>query len=151
MQAVKTYLYPNLVQVQILDPTIYPLRKRTVYARTITVYKGVDNPIQVIVNNQDNKPIPLTGYAVRVDVQDPLNEVSKFNTNVTITDPVKGLGYFTLDKTLLDTLDQRFYKLTFKTLRLADSEEQPMYTNHNYGVPLDLEVLPAYFPDAPAQ
>ena len=115
MQAVKTYLYPNLVQVQILDPTIYTLRKRTVYARTITVYKGVDNPIQVIVNNQDNKPVPLTGYAVRVDVQDPLNEVSKFNTNVTITDPVKGLGYFTLDKTLLDTLDQRFYKLTFKT------------------------------------
>lgn len=151
MQAVKTYLYPNLVQVQILDPTIYTLRKRTVYARTITVYKGVDNPIQVIVNNQDNKPVSLTGYAVRVDVQDPLNEVSKFNTNVTITDPIKGLGYFTLDKTLLDTLDQRFYKLTFKTLRLADSEEQPMYTNHNYGVPLDLEVLPAYFPDAPAQ
>ena len=44
----------------------------------------------------------------------------------------------------------RLNKLKFTT-RLADSEEQPMYTNHNYGVPLDLEVLPAYFPDAPAQ
>ena len=146
MQAVKTYLYPNLVEVQILDPSIYALRKRTVYSRTITIYKGVDNPIQVIVNNQDNKPVPLTDYQVRVDVQDPVNEVSLCNITVAITDAAKGLGIFTLDREFVDSLDQRFYKLTFRTTRIDDGTEQPMYTNHNYGVPLDLEVLPAYYP-----
>lgn len=148
MQAVKTYLYPNQVVVQIMDPTIYTLRKRVVYSRPITVYQGVDNPIQVLVNNQDNKPISLAGVNVRVDVQDPVNQVSIFNTNVTVTNPAKGYCTFTLTKEFLDTLDQRLYKLTFRTQNIADSSEQPLYSDANYGVPLDLEVLPAYYPDA---
>lgn len=118
------------------------------YSRTITIYKGVDNPIQVTVSNQDNKSVPLTGYQVRVDVQDPLNEVSLYNANVTITDAAKGLGIFTLSRAFVESLDQRRYKLTFRTIRIEDGGEQPMYTNHNYGVPLDLEVLPAYYPSA---
>jgi len=129
-----------------MDPTIYALRKRTVYSRTITIYKGVDNPIQVIVNNQDNKPVPLTGYEVRVDVQDPVNGVSLYDTNLTITDEAKGLGIFTLSQAFVESLDQRRYKLTFRTIKIEDGSEQPMYTNHNYGAPLDLEVLPGYYP-----
>lgn len=148
MQAVKTYLYPNLVEVQIMDPSIYNLRKRTVYSRTIKIYRGVDNPIQIVVNNQDNKPVPLTGVLVRVDIQDPLNEVSVYNTTVTITNADQGLGIFTLDKSLVDSLDQRRYKLTFKTTNIENSAEQPMYVDENYGVPVELEVLPAYYPDA---
>ena len=118
------------------------------YSRTIKIYKGVDNPIQIVVNNQDNKPVPLTDLSVRVDVQDPLNEVSVYNTTVSITDSSKGLGIFTLDKSLVDRLDQRRYKLTFRTTNLSNSAEQPMYSDDNYGVPVELEVLPAYYPDA---
>ena len=147
MQAIKTYLYPNRVEVQILDPTIYHLRKRVVYSRPITVYQGVDNPIQVVVNNQDNKPISLVGYNVRVDVQDTVNQVSLSNTNVTITNTDRGYGIFTLTKEFLNGLDQRLYKLTLKTQKIEDSSEQPLYIDDNYGVPLDLEVLPAYYPD----
>lgn len=131
-----------------MDPTVYSVRKRVVYSRTITVYRGVDNPIQVLINNQDNKPISVAAYNVRMDVQDPVNQVSVYNTNVTITDPTKGYGTFTLTKELLDTLEQRLYKLTFKTQRIEDSQEQPLYIDDNYGVPLDLEILPAYYPDA---
>ena len=130
-----------------MDPTIYHLRKRVVYSRPITVYQGVDNPIQVVVNNQDNKPISLVGYNVRVDVQDTVNQVSLFNTNVTITNPDRGYGIFTLTKEFLNGLDQRLYKLTLKTQKIEDSSEQPLYIDDNYGVPLDLEVLPAYYPD----
>lgn len=131
-----------------MDPGIYQLRKRTVYSRTIKIYKGVDNPIQIVVNNQDNKPVPLTNLSVRVDVQDPLNEVSVYNTTVTITDSAKGLGIFTLDRSMVEGLDQRRYKLTFKTTNLLNSSEQPMYSDDNYGVPVELEVLSAYYPDS---
>lgn len=131
-----------------MDPAIYHLRKRTVYSRTIKIYRGIDNPIQVIVSNQDNKPVPLLNVSVRVDIQDIVNEVSVFNTTVTIVDPAKGEGFFTLDKALVDSLDHRRYKLTFKTQRLDDGAEQPMYADENYGVPIELEVLSAYYPDA---
>jgi hypothetical protein len=114
------------------------------YSRPIKVYQGIDNPIQVIVRNQDQKGVNLTGYAVQADIQDPTNQVTVNSYAVTFADITKGLGNFTLDKDTVDSLEQRFYKLTFKTIRQTDNTEAPMYIDDNYGVPLDLEVLPAY-------
>jgi hypothetical protein len=74
MITVKTYLYPNLVEVQVFDPTIFTTRNRQVYSRPIKIYQGIDNPIQVVVLNQDQKKVDLTGYAVQADIQDPTNK-----------------------------------------------------------------------------
>jgi hypothetical protein len=64
---------------------------------------------------------------------------------VTFDDITTGLGNFTVDYTTVTGLEQRFYKLTFKTIRIEDSLQRPLYIDDNYGVPLDLEVLPAYY------
>jgi hypothetical protein len=145
MITVKAYLYPNTAEVQVFDPTIFTNRNRIMYSRPIKVYQGIDNPIQVIVRNQDQKGVNLTGYAVQADIQDPTNQVTVNSYAVTFADITKGLGNFTLDKDTVDSLEQRFYKLTFKTIRQTDNTEAPMYIDDNYGVPLDLEVLPAYW------
>ena len=55
---------------------------------------------------------------------------------------------FTLDRATINTLEQRFYKLTVKRINVSDSSEQPIYIDDNYSVPLDLEVLPAYYADS---
>ena len=145
MITVKAYLYPNTAEVQVFDPTIFTNRNRIMYSRPIKVYQGIDNPIQVIVRNQDQKGVDLTGYAVQADIQDPTNQVTVNSYAVTFADITNGLGNFTLDKDTVDSLEQRFYKLTFKTIRQTDNTEAPMYIDDNYGVPLDLEVLPAYW------
>ena len=59
MQTIKAYLYPNTAEVQILDPSILTVRNRQVYSRPIKVYQGIDNPIQVVLRNQDQKKITL--------------------------------------------------------------------------------------------
>ena len=145
MITVKAYVYPNTAEVQVFDPTIFTNRNRIMYSRPIKVYQGVDNPIQVIVRNQDQKGVNLTGYAVQADIQDPTNQVTVNSYAVTFADITNGLGNFTLDKDTVDSLEQRFYKLTFKTICQTDNTEAPMYIDDNYGVPLDLEVLPAYW------
>ena len=145
MITVKTYLYPNTVEVQVFDPTIFTTRNRQVYSRPIKVYQGIDNPVQVIVRNQDQKNVNLTGYAVQADIQDPTNRVTINSYAVSFADITRGLGTFILDKITVDSLEQRFYKLTFKTIRQSDNTESPVYIDDNYGVPLDLEVLPAYW------
>ena len=145
MITVKAFIYPNTAEVQVFDPTIFTNRNRIMYSRPIKVYQGIDNPIQVIVRNQDQKSVDLTGYAVQADIQDPTNQVTVNSYAVTFADITNGLGNFTLDKDTVDSLEQRFYKLTFKTIRQTDNTEAPMYIDDNYGVPLDLEVLPAYW------
>ena len=150
MITVKTYLYPNLAEVQVFDPTIFTTRNRQVYSRPIKVYQGIDNPIQVVVKNQDQKSVDLTGYTVEASVQDPVNQLTINTYAVTFASNValqKGEGSFVLDKATINSLEQRFYKLTFNTNKDSDDSQTPLYVDDNYGVPLDLEILPAYYSD----
>jgi hypothetical protein len=148
MITVKAYLYPNTAEVQVFDPAIFTTRNRQVYSRPIKVYQGIDNPVQVVVKNQDQKSVNLTGYIMQAEIQDPTNGVTVETYAVTFADITKGLANFVIDKATINTLEQRFYKLTFKTIKTSDNTEQPIYIDDNYGVPLDLEVLPAYYADS---
>ena len=145
MITIQTYLYDQIVDVQIIDPTIFTLRNRTVYARPIKIYQGIDNPVIVQMKNQDQKPINLTGYAVEAGIQDVSSQTTIETYAVVWNDITKGRGQVTIPKATLDILEERFYKITFKVINLGSNVERPMYTDDNYGVPLDLEVLPAYY------
>lgn len=151
MITVKAYIYPNTAEVQVFDPSIFSVRNRIVYSRPIKVYQGIDNPVQVIVRNQDQKAVNLTGYTVQASVQDPTNEVTIESYAVTFANIATGQGAFTLDKGTINTLENRFYKLTFKTVKTSDNTEAPVYIDDNYGAPLDLEILPAYWSEAASE
>jgi len=145
MITVKTYLYPNSAEVQVFDPAIFTTRNRQVYSRPIKVYQGIDNPVQVIVKNQDQRPVDLTGSSMLASIQDPVNQVTVNSYPVTWANIQLGQGSFVLDQATIDSLEQRFYKLTFSTTVTNTDTTTPVYIDDNYGVPLDLEVLPAYY------
>jgi uncharacterized protein YukJ len=142
---IQAYLYSNIVEVQIWDPTIFSPRNRVVYSRPITVYQGIDNPLQIVIKNQDQKPVNMTGYTVQLNIEDPVNEVTAYSLAVNFTDITKGTGTVTVDTSTVNSLDQRIYKLTLKKVLTADNSETPLYIDDNFGVPLDLEVKPAYY------
>ena len=145
MQTVKAYVYNNKVEVQVLDTTIFTVRNRKVYSRPIKIYQGIDNPIQVIVKNQEQKAVNLTGYALQADLQDPINQVAVVSVGVEWLDVTKGQGRILIAREDIDGLEQRFYKLTFKTIKTSDNTEKPTYIDDNYGVPLDVEIEQAYY------
>jgi len=145
MITVKAYIYPNTAEVQVVDPTIFTVRNRQVYSRPIKVYQGVDNPIQVVVKNQDQKAVNLTGSSVTASIQDPTNRVTIHSYSVSWADITKGLGSFTITANVANTLENRFYKLAFSTTVTSTDVTSPVYIDDNYGVPLDLEILPAYY------
>lgn len=149
MQTIKLYLVDQKVEVQILDTSIFTVRNRIVYSRPIKVYQGIDNPLQVVVKNQEQKKVDLTGYAMQADIQDPTNQVTVGSYAVTWANIQLGQGQFTIDSSTINSLEQRFYKLTFKTIKTSDNSEKPAYIDDNYGVPLDLEILPAYINTTP--
>ena len=149
MITVKAYLYPNTAEVQVFDPTIFTTRNRQVYSRPIKVYQGIDNPIQIIVRNQDQKSVDLTGSSVTASIQDPTNQVTVKSYVVTWANIQQGLGNFTFDANTINSLENRFYKLAFATTVTSTDQTSPVYIDDNYGVPLDLEVLPAYYSTTP--
>jgi hypothetical protein len=142
---IQCYLYANIIEVQIWDPAIFSPRNRVVYSRPITIYQGIDNPLQIVIRNQDQKLVNMTGSTVQLAIEDPVNQVTAYNLAVTFTDITKGLGTVTIDAATVNSLAQRIYKLTLKRVLVSDSSESPLYIDDNFGVPLDLDVKPAYY------
>ena len=142
---IKSYIYPNTLIVQLIDPSIFTDRNRLMYSREIKVYQGIDNPIQIQVMNQDQKPVNLTGYSMQLDIQDPTNQVTVKSYAVNFSNISQGQGTVVLDATTLNSLENRFYKLTTRTIQLTTNSQAPAYVDDNYGVNLDLKVLPAYY------
>jgi len=149
MQTIKAYLYPNVIEVQFLDSNIFTVRNRVVYSRPIKIYQGIDNPLQVIIRNQDQKPVNVSDYLVQLDIQDPLAKGSMESLAVTITNAAKGQGTVTIPRDVVNSLDQRFYKLTIKLITTGTNLERPVYIDDNYGATLDLEVLPGWYESMP--
>lgn len=119
------------------------------YSRPIKVYQGIDNPVQVIIRNQDQKAVDFTGYTVAAQIQDPANQTTIVEYPVDFTTPgsdiTKGLGTFVIDATHINSLENRLYKLTFSTTLIAESKTKPLYIDDNYGAPLDLMILAGYY------
>ena len=151
MPTITTYLAIQKLPVEVLDYSlpIITTRNRVVYSRPIKVYQGIDNPIQIVVKNQDQKPVNLTGYSLQIDIQDPLNQVTAYsfaaNASGAYSNLTIGTTTLLFSADVVNSLDQRFYKLTARLIKTADSSQAPLYIDDNFGVPLDLEVLPAYY------
>lgn len=145
MTTINTYLYSNSVVAQIWDTAIYTTRNRVVYARPVTIYQGTNNPIQLTIKNQDQKPVNMTGYTVQAKIQDPVNAVTIDTLTVTFSNISLGRGSFTIGTNLVNSLDQRLYKLAFKTIRTSDNFDTALYIDDNFSVPLDLQVKPGFY------
>lgn len=139
------YLYPNIVTVQIWDNSIFTTRNRYMYAKPVVIYKGIDNPLQVRVRNQEQTPVNMTPYLLQVDIQDPENFLTVQSFGVEFQNEAKGLGTVIIPQSLVNQLDQRQYKITFKVINKQDNLERPAYVDDNFMVPLDLIVMPGYY------
>ena len=115
------------------------------YARPVTIYQGTNNPIQLTIKNQDQKPVNMTGYTVQAKIQDPVNAVTIDTLTVTFSNISLGRGSFTIGTNLVNSLDQRLYKLAFKTIRTSDNFDTALYIDDNFSVPLDLQVKPGFY------
>jgi hypothetical protein len=149
MQTLDVFFYKNILEVQVLDPAIYSVRNRIVYAKTIKVYQGIDNPIHIVTKNQEQKPVNLTGYTMQIEIQDPQNEITVAAYAVSFVTINKGLGTFTIPKETVNALDQRHYHLTARLTNSTTNAENPLYIDDNYSVAVPLQVLSAYYSTDP--
>jgi hypothetical protein len=82
---------------------------------------------------------------VIVEIQDPESELSILSYVLSWQDAAKGIGSFTFYKVDIDSLVNRYYKMTLKLSDNLSRNQRPLYSDDNYNVNLDLEVLPAYY------
>lgn len=138
MQRMDTYFYPNSVTVQCNpDPTVTQ-RWRTMYQRQVKIYKGVDNVIQFLFKNSNQKPVNVTGWTITFRMlsdEEGTTAVTKDNAligGITVVNAVSGFITVSLNKYDLIDLSQPYYNYALTVTDPTTGIEEVVYTDENY-------------------
>ena len=106
------YSYFPAVEVQLVGDFNVRTRNRQVYSANIKVYRNTDNPIRLLVKNQDQKPVDITNLNILVDLVDNSNHQTVASYNATKVNSVKGICEVLIAKGDIDPLENRDRKST---------------------------------------
>lgn len=130
MQSISGYLYNQRLDLVInLDPV--PTREnQLVYAKPLQIYKGIDNKINLLIKNQDQKLQSLLDTSIIFNLMDSATRELIFTRRVT---PYinKGQAYVRLDQTDIDELTPGIYNYSLQLIT-GEGEDRIIYADDNY-------------------
>lgn len=146
MQSLNVYHYPNLIEVRVdIDPTI-TVKGRIVYQRTIKIYSGVDNLIQILFKNSTQKPVNVAGWTINFNLISNSESVLLLRKPITVVgNTINGLTSVTLTSDDLLNLRHEFYNFGV-TVTDSTGTEQVVYTDDNYGARSTIQLLEGPYP-----
>lgn len=157
MQTLACYLYPILLECQVITNESTTTRYPIVYANRIKLYKHANNQIKLLFKNNDQKSIDFAGYTVQFNIFKNQTSPAK-STAVTIPIPAAvGLvvpkvssAVLTINS-ILDDLEPGLYNYSIDAGApqgegAAVLDDPLMYTDDNYSVVGELEIILTHQP-----
>jgi hypothetical protein len=148
MQKVQSYLYPNRV-ILIADLAGFTVENTIVYAKTVKIYKGVDNVIQFDVQNADQKRLNLVTAPLVSNLQLNVMDASGkklINSPYTIsTTSITGIGTVTIPNADTAALTHQYLKYSV-TATDTNSNNIPLYTDSRFSAVGTIELVESATP-----
>ena len=135
MQRIQVYLYPNRITlVSNLDEgSAHNVEWRIVYQRTVKIYKGIDNIIELELKNNDQKRIELGTNELKLVLMDQSQNLINTYTAQSLEDStIVGLARITIPSNDLASLDPQY--LRFAVYQVKGLNESLLtYTDSQFG------------------
>ena len=153
MYSTTAYLYQQKTRVLMIDTSgaYFTMRYDPVYAKKLTINKGVDNVILFEFINQDEKPVNITGSTMifRLISQDGLDLMAA--KEMTILSSTLGRVKVTLPAGELDPILAQ--PASYSISRTSGNLTEPVFTDAQAGARADVDIVdsvwPEFVPSAP--
>jgi len=153
MQKVQSYLYPNRV-IAIADLAGFTVENTIVYAKTIKIYKGVDNVIQFDIQNADQKRLELITtpliHGIKMNIMDISgNALPSSPYSITPHQTIKGIGIVTIPMMDLDGIDHQKLQYSLTATDLSGNHI-PLYTDSRFSAIGTIDIVASATPTVQA-
>ncbi len=137
MQKISSYLYSNRLQVN-LDLESLPTEWRIVYQRTVKIYKGYDNVIELDIKNALQRRFDVSDKTLKCLIMDNLG--AEVYTADVVHSSTPGLATFTIPATAVDYLTPQFLNYTLYVLN-DDDTKNIIYGDTQFGATGMMDLL----------
>ena len=143
MQKIQSYLYPNRIIV-IADLAGFNVENTVVYAKTVKIYKGVDNVIQFDVQNADQKRLDLVTSPLvtnlELNVMDASGKGLPTSPYTVSTTSLTGIATVTIPAEDVSALNHQYLKYSL-TATDTNGHHIPLYTDSRFGAVGTIELV----------
>ena len=146
MYSTTVYLYQQIVRVLLIDTSggYFTARYDPVYAKQLTINKGVDNVILFEFINQDQKPVNIAGSSFVFRVVNQAGDELLITKPMEILSSALGRVKVVLDNE--DTINIQAQPASYSIQRTAGNYVQAAYTDANSQARADCNIVDSVLP-----
>lgn len=138
------YLYKN-IQYLYTDLVTTKTGYRKMYAKTLKLYKGIDNTFELKLLNGDQKALDVVGYTVFWQLLDRDTAELKYITSKEVEGIDNSLISITIPQGDLEVINSGYY--TYSTYLISPTgTKKILYGDSQYGASVAVEVINNSFP-----
>lgn len=131
MQPIAGYLYKQNITV-IKNADFSPYREnQLVYAKPLHLYKGIENRFQLIIRNNDQKPVNLRDHTVVFNLTDSATRELLFSRQLNIVWESTGTMTTILEDSILSDIKAGMYTYSVIVVN-PEGKQQVVYADDNY-------------------
>jgi hypothetical protein len=147
MYSTTVYLYQQITRVLLVDTTggYFQARYEPVYAKTLTVNKGVDNVLLFEFINQDQKPVNITGSTFKFRLMNQAGDQLLAEKSMDVLSAATGRVRVVLAPE--DTNDIVAQPGSYSIERIQGSYHQAAFTDANAGARADCDIVDSIYPE----
>ena len=147
MYSTTAYLYQQKTKVLLIDTggDYFTMRYSPVYAKKLTINKGVDNVILFEFINQDEKPVNITGSTFTFRLIDQAGDALMNETEMTILNAPYGRAKVTLPAADLDAL--RAQPASYSITRYSGNLTEAVFVDAQAGARADVDIMDSVYPE----
>jgi len=147
MYSTTAYLYQQKTKVLLIDTggDYFTMRYDPVYAKKLTINKGVDNVILFEFINQDEKPVNITGSTFTFRLIDQEGRALMNETEMVILNAQYGRAKVTLPAGDLDAL--RAQPASYSITRYSGNLTEAVFVDAQAGARADVDINDSVYPE----
>lgn len=147
MYSTTAYLYQQKTKVLVIDTSgdYFTMRYDPVYAKKLTINKGVDNVLLFEFINQDEKPVNISGSTLTFRLVDQSGYALMNETPMVILNAQYGRAKVTLPSGVLDTI--RAQPASYSITRYAGNLTEAVFVDAQAGARADVDIVDSIYPE----
>jgi hypothetical protein len=147
MYSTTAYLYQQKTKVLMIDTggDYFTMRYNPVYAKKLTINKGVDNVILFEFINQDEKPVNITGSTLTFRLVDQSGAALMNETEMVVLNAQYGRAKVTLPSGELDAI--RAQPASYSITRYSGNLTEAVFVDAQAGARADVDIMDSVYPE----
>jgi hypothetical protein len=147
MYSTTVYLYQQKTRVLIIDTSgaYFTMRYDPVYAKRLTINKGVDNVILFEFINQDQKPVNITGSSLTFRLVNQAGDELLNQTDMVILNAATGRAKVTLSAEDLERIEAQ--PAGYSISRASGNLYEPVFTDAQAGARAPVDIVDSVYPE----